>query len=190
VTVLPKAFGMQVSRLLRVSDGGRELTLGAIIGACGGQPKPRLSALVYQTATAVVVGIQGPPTGGRLTSRAPEFAALLTAPGLGQYTATSAGKTRTAANPHLETGTRRRMVSHGIYTAHGARADITAVQPARPAARLRLQPVSKLGQRRPSGRRPAAAAPAPIGIDAGCRRILDRGLRVPWRTISPSIGRW
>jgi hypothetical protein len=63
VTVLPMAFGMQVSRLLAVSDGGRELTLGAIIGACSGQPKPRLSALVYQTATTVVVGFQWMPTG-------------------------------------------------------------------------------------------------------------------------------
>jgi hypothetical protein len=62
VTLLPKASGMQVSRLLRVSDGGRELTLGAIIGACTGQPTPRLSALVYQTATTVVVGLQWRPT--------------------------------------------------------------------------------------------------------------------------------
>jgi hypothetical protein len=54
--VLPSAFNAQVGGFVTVSKNGRELTLTAAVGACTGQPLPRVAAQVYETAGAVVVG--------------------------------------------------------------------------------------------------------------------------------------
>ena len=54
--VLPFTFGVEGTSLLAVSRDGRDLTLAAATGYCTGQPKPRVSAQVYESAGAVVVG--------------------------------------------------------------------------------------------------------------------------------------
>jgi hypothetical protein len=54
--VLPSAFNAQAGGPVAVSKNGRELTLTAAVGACTGQPPPRVAALVYETAGVVVVG--------------------------------------------------------------------------------------------------------------------------------------
>jgi hypothetical protein len=47
-----------VNNLLAVSADGRELTFTAMAGFCSGQPKPRVTAQAYETASAVVIGAQ------------------------------------------------------------------------------------------------------------------------------------
>jgi hypothetical protein len=54
--VLPYDYRAQVGGLLGVSNDGRELTLTTMTGYCTGQPEPRATAQVYETAGAVVVG--------------------------------------------------------------------------------------------------------------------------------------
>lgn len=63
VAVVPRAllvlsyeFTPEVGGLLGVSKDGRELTLTTMTGYCTGQPQPRATAQVYETAGAVVVG--------------------------------------------------------------------------------------------------------------------------------------
>jgi hypothetical protein len=51
------AFGGP-SGLVAVSQDGRQLTLVTEVGYCSGQPMPRVTGLVYETAGAVVVGTQ------------------------------------------------------------------------------------------------------------------------------------
>jgi hypothetical protein len=61
--VWPPAFTRQPasasgwpSGLAAVSKGGRQLTLVTGVGYCTGQPVPQVTALVYETAGAVVIG--------------------------------------------------------------------------------------------------------------------------------------
>jgi len=54
--VLPFDSRAQVTGLVAVSKGGRELTLRTVTGYCTGEPRPRVTARVYETAGAVVVG--------------------------------------------------------------------------------------------------------------------------------------
>ncbi len=54
--VLPYDLTAEVGGPLRVSKDGRELTLTTMVGYCTGQPEPRATAQVYETAGAVVVG--------------------------------------------------------------------------------------------------------------------------------------
>jgi hypothetical protein len=54
--VLPPDFRAEVTGLQSVSRDGRDLTLTTMTGYCTGQPVPRVTAQVYETAGAVVVG--------------------------------------------------------------------------------------------------------------------------------------
>jgi hypothetical protein len=56
LVALPFVLHLEVSNLLAVSRDGRQLTLTAPAGFCSGQPKPRVTARVYETASAVVIG--------------------------------------------------------------------------------------------------------------------------------------
>jgi hypothetical protein len=56
VLVLPADFRAEVAELLSVSKNGRVLTLTTMTGYCTGQPKPRVTGQVYETAGVVVVG--------------------------------------------------------------------------------------------------------------------------------------
>jgi hypothetical protein len=104
--VLPSAFNGQVGGLVAVSNNGRELTLTAMVGACTGQPPPRVAAEVYETAGAVVVGTQvtyaasgsGACAGVELAER---FRATLTRP-LGSRVVLDVGSGQPLANDSQE----------------------------------------------------------------------------------------
>ncbi len=63
LAVLPYALRADVTELIAVSKSGRELTLEAQGGGCAGQPLPHVTALVYETPGAVVVGTKATSAG-------------------------------------------------------------------------------------------------------------------------------